>query len=274
MRSILIGLVFAAALFTSKTSLASTGSIPFEFRDGLIWVQVETPSGPLHFVLDSGAGASVIDSRAAAVLGLKMGRAQAVLGVDSRAVARNAEGFAGKVGEIPLNGSMLAIDLGNVSQTCWRRIDGLIGADWLRGRVVEIDFKRKCFRLVETPLAAAGNFLPIKDWNGAFCVPIEVNGGKRCWVRLDTGCNTALQFVVDRRTASQWLRTSIGLAATQGLSAGGEVQLGSQRLEGVKIGVHETEIFPGESGLLGTGILSKFKVTMDLRANRLFLAKL
>jgi predicted aspartyl protease len=277
-RSIFFGLVFAAAfsLFFSEDIHAS-GEIPFEFRDGLIWVKVETAARSYNFVLDSGAGASVVDARTAASLGLKLGSQLPVLGVDSHAVARYAEGFAGRIGDVPLNGSMLAIDLSGASRSCSRRIDGLIGADWFRGRIVEIDFRRKCFCVLEQPQSPVANpasvTLPIKARNGAFCVPIAVNGGKPSWVRLDTGCNTALQFVVDRRTEIAWLRTSIGLSQSSGRFASGEVQLGEKRLDGVKIGLHEREIFPGESGLLGTGILSKFKVTIDLKANRLFLAE-
>ena len=271
MRSILLGLVFAAAIFLVE-DVHAAGDIPFEFRDGLIWVKVETPARSFNFVLDSGAGASVVNLQTAASLGLKMGRALSVLGVDSQMPARYADGFAGRVGGVPVNGSMLAIDLGEASRSCGRRIDGLIGVDWFREKVVEIDFRRKTIRLVERPQTSAeGGSLPIIDRNGAFCVPVGVNGRKPCWVRLDTGCNTALQFVVDRRTASAWLRTSIGLAASSGRLACGEVQLGDKRLDGVKIALHEREIFPGESGLLGTGILSKFRVTIDLRANRLFL---
>ncbi len=271
MRSIFFGLVFAAAFFTLRESRASE-EIPFEFRDGLIWIKVDVGTHTFHFVLDSGAGASVVDARAAASLGLRMGKEMPVLGVDSRTVARYAAGFNGLLGGIPLTGAMLALDLSGSSRACCRRIDGLIGADWFRGRVVEIDFRRKCLRLMEEPESAAAEAMPIVDRNGAFCVQVAVNGRKPSWVRLDTGCNTALQFVVDRRTENAWLRTSIGLSASSGRCVAAEVQLGADRLDRVPIGLHEQQIFPGESGLLGTGILSKFKVTIDLKANRLLLA--
>jgi len=233
--------------------------IPFEFHDGLVWVKVETPGRSFHFVLDSGAGSSLLNLQTAAALGLKMGRAVSVLGVGSRDGARYVEGFEGKLCDVPLGSSMLVMDLSVPSRACGRTIDGLIGADFFRGRIVEIDFKKRLIRLVEHSEADAPGSLRIIDRNGAFCVPIEVNGGKPAWVRLDTGCNTALQFVIDRHGAA-------------GCAGAGEVRLGAERLDGVKIGLHQREIFPGESGLLGTGILSKFKVTIDLKANRLLLA--
>jgi hypothetical protein len=270
-RSISLGLVFAAALFLVQDIHASI-EIPFEFRDGLIWVKVETGARSCNFVLDSGAGVSVIDARAAASLGLKMGKELPVLGVDSGSVARAVDGFAGRVGEIPVSGSMLAIDLSIPSRACCQRIDGLIGADWFRGRVVEIDFKKRCLKILERPESSPADSLPIIARNGAFCVRIAVNGAKPCWVRLDTGCNTPLQFVVDRRTENAWLSASVGLAASSARCARGQVQLGDKRLDGVKVALHDQEIFPRESGLLGTGILSRFKVTIDLKANRLLLA--
>jgi hypothetical protein len=66
--------VFLAAAL-SPVQVAAHGSgreFPFEFREGLIWVKVRVPQSaePLNFLLDSGAGASVVSVRAAKQLGL------------------------------------------------------------------------------------------------------------------------------------------------------------------------------------------------------------
>ena len=39
--------------------------------------------------------------------------------------------------------------------------------------------------------------------------------------------------------------------------------LAEYRVSGVHAGLHEREFFPGEAGLLGTGILSHFTITVD-----------
>jgi hypothetical protein len=41
------------------------------------------------------------------------------------------------------------------------------------------------------------------------------------------------------------------------------VQLGKQCFNAVSTGVHREQIFPGEAGLLGNGLLSKFRLTID-----------
>jgi hypothetical protein len=46
------------------------------------------------------------------------------------------------------------------------------------------------------------------------------------------------------------------------------VQLGKQSFKAVITGVHREPIFPGEAGLLGNGLLSKFRLTIDQPGNR------
>jgi hypothetical protein len=50
--------------------------LPFESAGGLVWLRVEVPqsTGPLNFLLDSGASASVINLPTAKELGLKLGQ--------------------------------------------------------------------------------------------------------------------------------------------------------------------------------------------------------
>jgi hypothetical protein len=42
-----------------------------------------------------------------------------------------------------------------------------------------------------------------------------------------------------------------------------DVQVGTKRLGAMKTGVHTTQMFAGESGLIGNGLLSRFTVTID-----------
>ena len=54
----------------------AASAIPFEYRDGLIWVKVkaEASAAPLNFLLDSGAGASVLNLATAQRLGVPWAR--------------------------------------------------------------------------------------------------------------------------------------------------------------------------------------------------------
>jgi hypothetical protein len=91
---------------------------------------------------------------------------------------------------------------------------------------------------------------------------------------VDTGCNTALQWVAAPAAAGKSVPATIGLASGGANSICTEVQLGSERLTGVKVGLHAQPIFPGEAGLLGGGVLSRFaSVTFDAPGQRLLLVR-
>ena len=111
--------------------------------------------------------------------------------------------------------------------------------------------------------------------HGAFLVPIGVNGADPKWVRLDTGCAAALHWVTPgARAKSLDHRVSVALTKLSVPQTQATVQLGEVRFEGVTTGLHEKQIFPGEAGLLGVGLLSRFSsVTIDGGAGRLLLVK-
>ena len=51
------------------------------------------------------------------------------------------------------------------------------------------------------------------------------------------------------------------------------VQIGRDRIDSVEVGLHKDEIFIGEAGLLGNGLLSRYVVTIDTRGGRVILSK-
>jgi len=249
--------------------------LPFEYRDGLIWVNVESAGRSLHLVLDSGAGSTVLNLETAKRLGVKFGAAQKVRGVQSEAVAYRVHGFNANVAGIPLNSDPLAMDLTYVSRSCHRQIDGLIGQDFFHGRVVQIDNKAHCIRVFEKPVADCGcaAYLPLQLHNDAICVPIGVDGEKPRWTRLDTGCDDGLHWVVGIYKYNQAKTASLALSHSSNNASMTTVQLGDETLRGVRTVFHRDAIFAGEAGLLGNGILSKYKVTIDLVSNRVVLEK-
>ena len=89
-RGVHLFLALAALLVSVTERAAASVEIPFAYRDGLLWVDVAASgrSEPLHFLLDSGAEASVLGAGAARRLGLKPGRPEAVQGVGGMATAR------------------------------------------------------------------------------------------------------------------------------------------------------------------------------------------
>lgn len=254
---------------------AETSSFPFEFTDGLIWVKVSAAGSTLNFVLDSGAGSSVLSLQAARRLAIKLGSPVPVQAVEGLTTGYRVNGFPGTVGGISLKGDILALDLQSASKECHRPIDGLIGQDFFRGRVVRIDFKTRRVSLLESANASCCSaVLPIRRLNDALCVPVGLNGQKPKWTRLDTGCDSALEWAANLGGEKHMRNLSVGLAVPSGNSISADVQLGAEHIRNVRTGVHKKQMFSGEAGLLGSGLLSKYCVTIDSREMRLLLERL
>lgn len=247
-----------------------------EYSGGYLWLKVQ-PAGhreAFNFVLDSGAASSVLDLGAARRLNLRLGGQVPVQGVHSRTTARRIERFNAKVGRVDLPQSLLALDLSTVSRRCDRPIDGLLGADFFRGRIVQIDFAAGKLRILDlAPISGCWTTLPMKQRNGTFCVPVGVNENPLRWMRVDTGCDSALEWVVRGAAEQRPAGTSIGLTNGRSRSLVAEVQLGRRTLPGVKTGLHDQQMFPGEAGLLGNALLARFCVTFDAPGSRFLLAK-
>lgn len=264
-------------LIAPLASRAAT-EIPFTYGKGMIWLNIRAAgqSEPLNFILDSGAGATVLDLEAARRLELKLGRRETVQGVEGSCGAFRVGGLAAEVAAVPIARSMLALDLSPVSRSCGNRIDGLLGADFFHGRIVQIDFAEQKIRLLKRSEVSvnSGQILPLAKHNDALCVRVSVNGDAPRWTRLDTGCSSALEWIAGSTTRHGDARTSIAAATGARRSMRADVTIGSERFTAVKTGLHDTPMFPGEAGLLGNGLLSHFRVTVDIAKSQLLLERI
>jgi len=251
---------------------AGAREIPFDFVDGYILVHASVNAQPVTLVLDSGASASVLSLEAARRLHLALGEALPVDGVDANGTAFRMKRTTPTVQGFPLGQFALAIDLRNAAQLCSEPVDGLIGADFFKGRVTQIDYANHRLRLLAAA-PAEGESLPLRALNGIFCLPVSVNGSKPRWTRLDTGCNDALHWVVPRFAATQQRRgVSIGFITNTDDETLVSVGLGRLLLPHIETALHGSAIFPGEAGLLGSEVLAQYRVTIDARDGRILLA--
>ena len=276
MRVILLVLVLLATLSRGLAAPKAPSEFPFELRSGLIWVQVRAAGStdPLKFLLDSGAGVSVINLHTAKRLAAKLGQR-----VNVRGVGGSVEGFwpqrlAANVAGVALPKEFLAVDLAELSEACDCCVDGLLGADFFRGRVVQIDFAGRKVRLLPSSYTSDdATVVDLKVKRGALLASVGVNESAAQWMRVDTGCASALQwFTSERRLQGNRSEVSVALTELDIPSTTAKVKLGSMTFDSVPIGLHSQPIFCGESGLLGTGLLARFeRVTFDAKARRLVL---
>jgi hypothetical protein len=247
------------ALFSHVGAAVST---PFNFRDGLIWVEVNLQGfGPANFLLDSGAGATLIDRDVAHSMKLRPGKARRIQGVSGTASAVTMYGIAGTLGSIAIPSSALALDLRSVSGN-GPRIHGLLGLDFFKDRAVQIDYSSRVLRFLSDGESERlpGESVPLARRNDSFAIRVTVNGEGPQWMRFDTGCDSAVEWVTPKNSSS-----------ARGLTHA-EVQMGTLTIPGVKVGRRATAFFQGEGGLVGNALLSKFSVTLDLARKRVVLA--
>jgi hypothetical protein len=264
--------LLAALLLPLSARSEVLGEIHFQYSDGLIWLKVGVTgkSEPLNFLLDSGAGISAIDLRTARSLGVHLGNRQIVQGVNGQCSAYRVNDLQAVCGGIALPKSVVAVDLRALSDCCDQPVDGILGVDFFRSRIVQIDFTAGRVRILEKcdPNLANCEILPIRMCNDAFCVPVRVAGNPAQWMRLDTGCDVALEWVFSGKEKRRTGRTSIGLSGVSVRHIHTSVQLGKQCFNAIATGVHREQIFPGEDGLVGNALLSKFRLTIDQPGNR------
>ena len=253
----------------------SRGEFPFEFREGLLWVKVQVPESDrvLSFLLDSGAEVSVVNLETAKELGLTLGRRAEVRGVGVSMDAFWTGTRSAKANDVSLPNRLLALDLGKLSRSCKCCVDGLIGADFFRGRAVQIDFRESKVRLFGSSMVSTGAVAPMDVRRCGMRVKASVEGKKARWFRVDTGCATPLQWVTGKVNPEDCTRkVAVGLAEVRIPQTRTTVRIGNQILTNVQTGMHSSPIFDGEAGLIGNGLLSQFEtVTIDAAAGKLVL---
>jgi len=258
-----------------RTHCAPLAEFSFNFREGLLWVQVESEVSrqPLSFLFDTGAGVTTVNLTTAKRLGMRLGRKVAVQGIHTSLTGHWQNNVALKAGPVALPEECLAVDLSKLSNSCECPVDGLIGADFLRNRVVEIDFAASKIRVIESvnPKDAA---IPLDVRPSGIRIPVTINERKVQFVRLDTGCATALQWVTSNAPDKCTTQVAIGLSELAIPQTTTTIRLGDFAFNDVPTGLHKKQIFTGESGLLGNGLLSRFSaITIDAKTGQLFLRR-
>jgi predicted aspartyl protease len=264
------------SLQAQAAQMPAAAEFPFEYREGMLWLQVQTPksASPLNFLLDSGAGASVINLSTAQRLGLRLANRIEVQGVGSSTIGYFPQRLAASVSSVPMPKQYVAVNLNQLSDACHCQVDGLLGADFFQDRIVQIDFEAHVVRLLAPATSIAGDeILPLKSTGNAFLTPLTVNGKRNQLMRVDTGCASALQWVATTEPAEKRShRIAIALKEVAVDMVPAAVTIGKTTFMSVSAELHQHPLFPGEDGLLGNALLSRFsKVTIDAKSRRLIL---
>jgi Aspartyl protease/PDZ domain len=286
---------FTSAPGVHFTSGKSARRIPFMIAANHIFIQVRVNnSAPSWFVLDSGAGDSVVDRRKAMALKLKLTGEDEGSGIGEKTVeAGLVKGLSLRLPGVELLGQTLyAAPLDSLEPAAGRPVGGLLGYDFFNRFVVEIDYAALVINLydpVSYRYSSTGESIPITlERNHAFARASIVSSkgsiieGK---FLIDTGgarvCDLTAPFVEMHKLLGGDERTIPGFVA----GIGGQINLRIGRLKSLQLGhyvvkapvVGFSQATKGASassemdGIIGGDLLSRFKVILDYSRKRIIL---
>lgn len=266
----------------------ATDWIDIPSRAGLIEIPAIVNGQAIRVVVDSGAQFSAIDRGLARRLDLPQTVALPLLayGVsgapDLTHTVRLDLGLPG----LSVRGMRAAaLDIAGLSSATGRGFSMLVGRDVLREVIVEADFPRDRVRFLapgtySPPLDAIA--VPLRMPGGAPTTAVRVEGSTPIDVLVDTGATGVLALSASAARAAGLLAPGRPVREAHSVSLGGlsldqmvtasRVEVGGLTLRQVDVQIYAPAARgPVPAGLLGTGLLRRFRIALDLHGGALHL---
>jgi predicted aspartyl protease len=268
--------------------------IPFELMDNLIYVRTRVNgSAPLWFMLDTGASATIINERVAKELGLRAGRRERGTGTGGAIEVGMIDGVSLSMPGVTVTDQTVgAFPLDQFAPVAGRSVGGIIGYDFIKEFVIEIDYAAGALDLYEPvgyEYKGAGdvvpfNFIERKPYVRAVLILSDQKSFEGTF-EIDTGGDGVMvvstPFVkahkLDELIPNRRMSNSGGAGGTVGASDGrvAGVRLGKYMLKRplvtliqARAGEHATEKF---DGMIGGEFFRRFKLIIDYSRRRLIL---
>ena len=277
------------ALASRNTTYAAknhdSGWVPFEIYGGHLYLTARVNGHEVPALLDSGASVIVVSASDAPRLGIAASGTERGDGFQGSATSDMARSVSVAVGNLTIRSDKVAMpDLTSIVRKLGRPVSVVIGGEFFRDAVVEIDFakRRLEFRNPSTlPTARNMQVLALHEQNGLRVVDVRVEGRPaRMLFDLGNGgeMNLRPRFwkkddFLKGRPATSW--SSEGYA---GVARGQKVLvrtlcIGDDRLSNVTTQLLESPGPDAETdGNIGLPIWSRFHLTVDFRRDRLLLS--
>jgi hypothetical protein len=269
--------LLAMTLLSASTVPRPVAVVPFTDNGKLVSLHVRVGgSGPRVFTLDSGAGASVIDTATANDLHLRAQGSRLGTGAGAGPVRFSifknvslALGSARWVAPVTWGVSLNAVG------TAFHE-DGLVGSDLFVRYVVDVDYGHHRVSLYEPKTyryTGDGAAVPLTITkhvpHAAVTIKVRGRAAQVRQVLIDSGSEDMVDdAVIATSTAPKQVISTSGLGRSIHAYAG--------PVEWAKVGPFIVRDLSGTSGgvpLLGAGVLRNFHVTFDYSRKRMYLAK-
>ena len=276
---------------------SSADGIPFEMNENHIFVETRVNgSEPLWFMFDTGAEATIVEASRAKAIGLELAGSVTARGNGEGTLqASVVKGVTIAVGgaEAPAQ-TVFAIPLGGIEMFEGRKIDGIIGYDFISKFVVEIDYAARRMHLFDPKTYAyrgAGERLPIAFVGKIPHVEATMDvPGHRAVAGsflVDTGSRLSLSLNAPFVRENAWAREAAERAvpAPYGVGIGGESKSRVGRLGAFRLGRYAVErpvtgftfdtggvkASASHAGAIGGEVLRRFTVVFDYSRSAMYL---
>jgi predicted aspartyl protease len=264
-----------------------SGWMPLPVRGGLIDLAAKVGWARVRAVVDSGAQYSAIDSSLAERLRLPAATPIPMLafGVSGGPSLTRAVRLDADLGGFKLAGLRAAtLDLKPLSQLTRQPFSLLLGRDFLRAVTLEADFPAG--RIAFFAAGAWGappqaRSVAVRRDGGALMVQVAVEDAPPVEVMLDTGATGALALseetaraagLMDGRPLRRGASVTLGGVSEDGVATARKVAFAGHVLRDVPVQIYRpAQHAPVPDGLLGMGMLERFRLALDHAQGRLLL---
>lgn len=265
-------------LFAAVLAAALPLTIPFEFENNQVFVKVGiNDAAPAWFLLDSGAGGSVIDTTTAQTFNIKTeGETRgtgAGKGTYKVTFARDITyRLPGAAFTVP---SSYVIDFSAQREIVERDVAGLLGYDFFTRYVVDVDYDAEVMTLYDPATfdpRGRGTIVPFRFVKKVPWIKLRVKLPNRKAVETEALVDSGSQDGVNADVLAQSPRH---IEVTGGVGLGEEFRVVVGRAESVQIGPYTMRGPVGGAGrepLIGNEVLRRFHVIFDYPHQRLILA--
>ena len=272
-------------------------NIPFRLagsRNPLILVPVYVNAkGPYQFILDTGASHCLLSPELSATLEITPETEKQATGAGGAVTLAFAHVNSLTLGSVRQQNVQVAItsEIQRVSAAVQTALDGVLGFNFLKDFVLEIDYQKSVFQLAppSEPDNATGprsghviSFKLVSPVKPLILVPAIVNGQGPYQFALDTGASRTIlssRVVEELKVATTNEGPATGGGGQVQILAGtvGSLAVGDARVRDHAIGAGEflnmlsTALGARLDGIIGHNFLNQFKVTIDYPRSALHL---